>query len=525
MISPLTQIDARRIDLLVVGGGITGCAVARECARRGLSVALVERRDFGSGTSGRSSRLIHGGLRYLAAGRVSLVRRALHERWVLHQSLPHLVRPLPFILPLEPGAPWSWRGLATVGLALYDRLARPSGTWPATRRIEPEQAAALLPPETRFEPGTRFLLYHDAATDDRRLTLLVALAARSHGAWLAPRCELFGVEPDTRTGARVTLRDTLSGESARCTVRALVNATGADVDRFRRWIGVSATRALVRPTRGAHLVIPTAAGAALIDRHPDDGRVVLAVPEADTLLLGTTDADDDRPMAQVAPTADDLRYLEQMLAHRFPGLQARTAFAALRPLVAGVGHPDRLSRRHKVLWESVAGIDCLSVAGGKLTTHRYVGRAVAREVAARLGGGGPAPAGEELERVGGENPTSLEAAAVAAGHTPEQARWLVGRYGARWPRVLAAGSAEALTCRGYPFEAEITWALEQEALRTLSDLLRRWRLPELGVDVTGAARRALEVMSAAEGWSTVRREREWKRWQRESAQLYSLPPT
>ncbi|MDQ7008160.1 MAG: glycerol-3-phosphate dehydrogenase/oxidase [Acidobacteriota bacterium] len=524
MSTPIAQIDGRRLDLLVVGGGISGCAVAREAAREGLRVGLIERRDFGSGTSGRSSRLIHGGLRYLAAGRLSLVRRALHERWVLHQSLPHLVRPLPFILPLEPSASWRWRALATAGLAIYDRLARPPGAWPSSRSIPPEQAAALLPPETRFETGTRFLLYHDAVTDDRRLTLLVALAARSHGAWLGPRCELFGIEPEGPGSARATVRDTLTGEIARCSVRALVNATGPDVDRFRQKVGLPGTRPLVRPTRGAHLVVPAAAGAALIDQHPGDHRVVLAVPQAETLLLGTTDDDDRRPASRVQPTAGDIRYLEQMLEHRFPGLEPRTAFASLRPLVEGAGHPDRLSRGHKVFREKVAGIPCLTVAGGKLTTHRRVGRSVARAAAQVLGHGRlRAEPGQELERSGGENPQSLEASVVAAGHSPEQARWWVGLYGARWQRVLATGAAQPLTARGYPFEAEITWALQHEALRTLSDLLFRWRLPEWDPDAERTARRTLAVMTRIAGWSPVRSEREWKRWRTESRGIYALP--
>lgn len=530
MDSPLTSLDGRHFDVLILGGGITGCAAARRLALDGLSVLLVEPRDFGWGTSGRSSRLIHGGLRYLASGRVGLVRAALHQRWALVQAAPHLVRPCPFVLPFpKRGRPW-WRLAARTGVWLYDQLSRPRRGWPRPRPIDRAQVEALLP-GARFPAGTAFLLYHDAATDDRRLTLLTALDARRAGARLAPRCELVALDAAGRGEALATLRDSLDGALVRVRVRAVVNATGPWADRVRRSLGVALRRPLVRPTRGAHLMVALPAHAALLTRHPADGRIVLTVPTFGGFLVGTTDEDDERSPDRVRATAEDVAYLEEFLEQIYPDAReaVRAGFAGLRPLAAGVGHPDRLSRRHRIFTQAVAGVVCLSVIGGKLTAHRAMARDLSRRLKALRGirgaGSRPGPSpflpGGDLGSIEGE-----QGAATAAGLSPLQAKWMVGRYGSLWRDVLGSEPEGSLPvgAEDVPLRGEIRWSVEVEGVRTLSDLMLRWHAEEISEDPLGLAQACLGLLAALEGWSSSRQERELERWRREREMVFGVSP-
>ncbi len=527
MPSPIAHLDDAWLDVLVLGGGIAGAAAVRELAQAGYRAALVEPRDFGWGSSGRSSRLIHGGLRYLAAGRLGLVRRALHARLELVRAAPHLVRPCAFVLPLREGDPAWRRHLWRTGVTLYDWLARPRRGWPAPREVELETVQVLLPGLAHAE-GDRYLLYHDAVTDDRRLTLLTALDARRLGASLCTRCELLAVEPESGGQARATLRDSLDGTLARVRVGAVVNATGAWVDRVRRQLGLEG-RPLLRPTRGAHLVVNRPAAAAALLPHPDDGRVTLLVPCFGGLLAGTTDEDDTRAPDEIAATAPDLSYLTRLLDEAFPGTPSPVAahYAGFRPLLAGRGHPDRLSRRHRIAHEQSAGVPVLSLAGGKLTSHRECARDLLRAVRRTRVRPSDAPRSAQPCLPGG-NVTSLDgevAAACAAGLTKAQAGWVVGRYGARWRELLAEnGAARPLAEASLPLAGELAWAIREEALRTLSDLLLRWRVPEVWPEeepgIVAATAQQLAVLLS---WSPARMDRELERWRRERDAVYGPP--
>jgi len=528
MTSPLSALDGRKLDVVVLGGGISGAATARELSIRGFTVALIEPRDVAWGTSGRSSRLIHGGLRYLAGGHLGLVRESLRARLELIRAAPHLVRPCPFVVPFANGDPWGWSVAARFGIKLYELLAFPREGWPAPRRIEPEEARILLP---GFDPG-RFqsaILFHDGWTDDRRLTLATALDARRVGASVATRCELVALDAETNGAARATFRDRLTGEIARTSVRALINATGAWVDRIRAQLGLGSARgriSLVRPTRGTHLAAAGRIDGAALLRHPRDGRVVFLVPALGSFLVGTTDEDDERPPDEIDSTLDDVVYLQELLSHSFPEdtPDVRTSFAGLRPLVRQRGDPDSVSRKSRFVAERVEGVPIVSIVGGKLTLHRPMAARAADLVERSIGSPqGSRPSVDPL-LPGGDiaSPPGEEAAARSHGLTSVQARWMVGRYGSMWREVLDSTGAgrETLGSAEIPFTAEIAWAVREESVRTVSDLLLRFRLPEIVDDDGDVPRRAAELMGSIEGWSATRIDRELVRWRRDRRLVY-----
>jgi len=532
--TPLDRYDGREFDVLVLGAGITGGAVARELVRRGWSVAVVERRDPGWGTSGRSTRLVHGGLRYLAGGRVGLVRAALAARLELAREAPHLVRPVPFLLP----APGSGAGMTARFLPLferlYDLLARPRRGWPPPREIERDQAVLLVP---GLSPGLlpeRVRIFYDGVTDDRRLTVLTAVAAAREGAVLLTRTEVVRVEAAGDRRARVTVRDGLTGELARSRVRAIVSATGPWADATRRQLGLPARGPLLRPTRGSHLLWPARAEGGAVLVHPADGRVLLAVPTEGGLLLGTTDVDDDRAPDEILPPEEDLRYLAIAAGRLLPELPVppRAAFAGLRPLLAGPGHPDRLSRRARVVVERLEGIPVLHLVGGKLTLHRPMARRLATHLAREIG---PPPAGERPPGLLPGSPVATAAgetaAARAAGLDPVQATWLVRRFGTLWRQVvetpMSGDPRRPLGEGAVPLAGELVHAVREEGARTLADVLARLRLPEIarnGDDEEEMALSALALLGGELGWGPGRRERELERWQRERDRTWIAPP-
>ncbi len=520
----LERIDGGRVDVLILGGGITGVATAHALALRGCSVLLVEPRDLAWGTSSRSSRLVHGGLRYLAQGELRLVRQALAERRALARLAPHLVRPTPMLLPLHRGEPWHWRAFAPLGVRAYDLLAGRRG-WPPARMITRDQAETLVP-GIRLGDEPRVRVFYDGVTDDRRLTIVTALAARDAGARIATRCELMTIVA-AEGGARAELRDLLSGQTARVTVRAVVNATGPWVDRTRHRYDVGHGRSLVRPSRGSHLALPHAIDAAVLVPHPRDGRVGFLVPTTTGMIAGTTDIADESDPDTVHPDADEIAYLEELLDDALPGAgdRPRAAWAGLRPLAESAGPTNALSRAARYVVENLEGIPFVSVVGGKLTLHRVMGRDAARTVARRIGGprGPSRPFPPHLP--GGDVATAagLAARLSARGLAPEQARWLVGRYGSLAESVLGDGRPDPLGAGPVPLTCEVDWAVREEGVRTLSDLLLRWRLPELAADRDDErriARNALGLMAVHLEFGSARIEREHDRWMRERAAVW-----
>ncbi len=376
-------------DLLVVGGGITGAGIARDAALRGLRALLVEKDDFASGTSSRSSRLIHGGLRYLEHGQLKLVFEASAERRRLLKLAPHLVHPLRFVWPVYAGArvPY-WKVIA--GVSLYDVLAM----FRNVHRHRRLPVRRVLRKEPALSPnGLRGgVLYYDAATDDARLTLANVLDAERTGATVLNHVAVTGflVEHGLVAGAR--LRDRLNGDTTEVRARAVVNATGPWSDDVRRMEG-AAHRPRVRGSKGAHILVPrTRVGnhAALTLLSPVDGRVMFALPSGSFTVFGTTDTFTDASPDQVRASEDDVAYLLRAANWFFPAaaLERRdvvSAWAGIRPLVATTADsPTAASREHAI---EVTPGGVVTITGGKLTTYRIMAQQVVNLVCRRIGAG------------------------------------------------------------------------------------------------------------------------------------------
>lgn len=363
-------------DLLILGGGIVGAAVARDAAMRGLSVTLLERRTVGWGTSSRSSRLIHGGIRYLELGDIHLVHEALRERATLLAIAPTLVHPTPFYFVLDRGAWWQWFRIG-VGVVLYRLLAARHALGPH----HPLTRAALIGAEPLLKdaPLIGGAVYQDARCDDLGLVRATIADAIRRGARVVEGCDATVAQ--SAEGVIATLP---GGE--RIEARTLVIATGPWTDATRAAVGLPA-RGLVGGTKGVHITFPAARlplTQALALRHPDDRRVMFCIPEPELqrVVVGTTDTETTESPDALTVGADDVRYLVRAVDHLFPSLRLTEAdiqerWVGVRPLLRQQGNASSRSREHLILQEGVT----LTIAGGKLTTHR----AMAEEAVDQLG--------------------------------------------------------------------------------------------------------------------------------------------
>ncbi len=517
----LSSMAAEPVDVLVIGGGITGAGIARDAALRGFRVALVDKGDFGAGTSSHSSRLIHGGLRYLEQRGFRLVFEASRERRVLLRIAPHLVRPLPFLFPVYRGARvpgWKLRA----GMWLYDVLAAfrnvKSHRWLSTKQVRRAE------PALKDRGLTGAALYWDAQTDDARLVLATMRSAARAGALVANYAEVTSLlTPDGRVrGAAV--RDVLSGETR--TVRALivVNAGGPWVDGLRR-MDDPAAPPLLRATKGAHVAVPRRRighERAITLFSAIDGRVMFVLPWGDLSYIGTTDTDADASPDTVRVTADDVTYLLRSANAAFPNAHLAandvvSVWVGLRPLLRQdqAASPSQVSREHRIV-ESAQGL--ITIAGGKLTTYRVMARDVADRVAARLhelDGRpiAPRPPTDRLPLPGGEA-AELDVvfeAARARGMSEATARHLVASYGSETPAIVNLVERDrglgAPIAPGRPeIWAEVSHAVEREmALRVQDVLIRRLHLfYEYAEQGTAVAAPVALRMKKLLGWDDVR---------------------
>jgi glycerol-3-phosphate dehydrogenase len=371
-------------DLCIIGGGITGAGVALDAATRGWRVALIERGDFASGASSASSKLIHGGLRYLEYGHFGLVGEALVERGRLLRNAPHLVEPLPFLLPFYTGqrvAPWQWR----LGLTLYDLLAGRENI-ARSRRLSRRQIQATFP-SLRSSDLLGGALYYDAQMDDARLCLAVLQTAARSGAVVANYVEAVDFEKRHGTIAGVWAKDRLSNMRWLIRSRTVLNATGPASDELCRLAGDDAA-ARLQPTKGVHLIAPARGHrAAWLLLHPRDGRVFFVIPWYGKTLIGTTDTFPESGPDAMQVRPDEIAYLLEAYNLYFdPKLQPSEVmgtFAGLRPLLrAGPGEPSSLSREFR-LRTSECGL--VTAQGGKYTTFRQMAETIADFLGARLG--------------------------------------------------------------------------------------------------------------------------------------------
>ena len=477
------RLGSERFDVLVVGGGITGVGVARDAALRGLNVALVERDDFASGTSSRSSRLVHGGLRYLEHGHLHLVFESSLERRRLLDLAPHLVRPLEFTWPVYEGSRVP-RWKLGAGLFLYDLLALFRNVAPH-RRLDPDEVLAREP-KLLADGLTGGASYYDAATDDARLTLATALGAREAGATVANHA---GVRRLTvlrgRTDGAV-VADAISGEETAVRARVVVNAAGPWSDEIRRLDEPGAPPAL-HGTKGVHITVPRGRvgnHAALTLLSPVDGRVMFILPGETHTIVGTTDTETTATPDDVRASRTDVAYLLDAANHFFPAARLTAddvvcAWAGIRPLIAGRFGEDAAgaSREHEI---TVSERGVVSVTGGKLTTYRAMSAEVVDVVERELGNGDTASATAKVSLPGGDLDSleqEIERALRATGSS-SRAEHLVHAYGSRWGAVWALAkqhpSLAVPLVAGLPYTgAELAYGIDRELALTLTDLLVR----------------------------------------------------
>jgi glycerol-3-phosphate dehydrogenase len=485
------RLLTERFDLLVVGGGIVGAGVAELAARHGLKVALVERDDFASGTSSASSKLVHGGLRYLRMGQFGLVREALREVRVLSDIVaPHLVQRLRFVLPIYRGGPY---GRIPIRGALWSYAGLTGAISDRGRLIAPAAAAALVPPLRR--DGLRAAgLYPDGQTDDARLCIANLRGAADNGAVVLNRAALVGLEP----GPVALVRDGIGGATVEVAVRTVVNASGPWIDEVRRLEDVSAGTS-VTLSKGAHLVLERRGdwGAALtipIDR----ARVAFAVPWQGMLLLGTTDTPFDGDARDVRPTdADERQILHEVgLAVDQDALAAavRARFAGVRVLPVGTVETARAPRETTL---SQGRLGMLSVAGGKLTTYRRIALAVLHSLRSEL-------ALHRIDRRPQPLPGAADpdvAADVLRRRRPELeaplAAHLAATYGTLADEVVASGPLEPLADGVTEVEAQVLYAREREWALTADDVLRRRTTLVLTGRDSDAVRARVETLLAS----------------------------
>ncbi|TMQ47124.1 MAG: glycerol-3-phosphate dehydrogenase/oxidase [Candidatus Eisenbacteria bacterium] len=470
-------------DLLVVGGGIQGAAVARDAAMRGLRVLLLERGDLASGTSSRSSKLIHGGIRYLETGQFGLVREALRERAILLRLASEFVRPLPFLIPhyRREGRP---RFLVRAGLALYAALAGHHAL--ARHRTLDATEARALEPELRPEGLLGASLYWDAQMDDALLCVSVAVDAERAGATIRTYAAVVGLEV-RGSSWRARFHDVDSGEERIEEARCVVNAAGPWAEAIRGLVRAAPGVGL-RRTRGTHVVVPslTREKALLLTAHRD-GRAFFVLPWGEHSLIGTTDVDDSTPPERVAPDAGDVRYLLEEAARALPRLRGDArplrAFAGLRSLAQGSAiRPWANSREHRIVEEGTM----LTLIGGKYTTHRSLAERVVDRVAALTG-----------VRVG--------RCVTAETELPGRLR-AIAELTPRYPGKLRLEGSLEIT------EAEVAHAVQKEHARHPDDILERRSRLWLRLDaMRRAAPQVAAWMGSHLGWDESRRAREVER--------------
>ena len=518
------------LDLLVVGGGVVGCGAALDAAVRGLSVGLVEAGDLASGTSSRSSRLAHGGLRYLEQREFALVREALTERGLLLDRLaPHLVRPVPFLLPASGGVERSYMG---AGVALYDMLSRIGaygGTMPRPRTLS-SAAVHGLAPGLRVDAMEGAVRFHDAQIDDARHTVALARTAAGRGAAVATGVQVVdlirvqggnehhdGTDGALRVAGAV-VRDVSTGEELVVHARVVLSAAGVWTDDLVAMATGEPAGESVRRSKGVHLVVPRRSfrsSMAVIARTPQS--VLFLLPWSEHWLIGTTDTDDDGPRESPGVTGEDVEYLlgqaNRWLSRPLVHEDVVGVYAGLRPLLsAGQGDTTQLSREHAVMLP-VPGF--VAIAGGKYTTYRVMAADAVDAAADQLPGPVEPSSTEGVPLVGAEGFREQWAARVrrarAAGLDTIYVERLLRRHGDRTEDVLDLVAADPslgapLHPDGRVIRAEAVVAARDEGARTLGDILiRRTRLAVQTRDrAAAAARDTAELVAPILGWDDQR---------------------
>jgi glycerol-3-phosphate dehydrogenase len=521
----LSDLATRELDLLVIGGGITGAGILRDAAMRGLSVGLVEQGDFAAGTSSRSSRLIHGGLRYLEHYQWRLVFEALRERAVLLRIAPHLVRPITFVVPAYRGDRIPRWKLAA-GLGVYGLLA--IGGNVARPRMFGKAGLLILEPGLRVRGLRGGGLYHDAQCDDARLVIATLRSGLAHGGRATNYARVTGLVSEGGKVVGVEAHDLLTGDRATIRARAVINATGPWVDTLRR-MEDPGVPALLRLSSGAHVVVPRdrlGHTNAITFTSSVDGRVMFILPWGSLSYIGTTETDFTRSPEQVTASQEEVRYLLRSANALFPQAHlgeedVLATWAGVRPLLAG--HPNvpagAVSREHRIVRGSQGMI---TVAGGKLTTYR---RMAAETVAVALSGFPPDAAARHREAPptdweplpGGESAVldPFIQTGLDLGLPPATVERLVRRYGTETAAVYNLIREDRRLLQPiHPdhmaIGAEVVQVTRRELAVRVEDVLdRRIHLgTETGDGGRAAAPAVAALMGRELGWDTDRIARE-----------------
>lgn len=524
------DLSRTHFDLAVIGGGINGAATAREAALRGLTVALIDAHDFASATSSRSSKLIHGGLRYLEQLDFKLVGEARRERTLLLKLAPHLVRPLPFFLPIYQGDPYTPSKIR-LGLSIYDWLGN-QGPGDRHRFYTPQQCLEQVP--ALQAGGLRAgAVYFDSETDDARLSLENVLDAAAHGAVAANYVQIesfTGARPNGR-GSRIRTAqavDSFSGRRLEITADFWINATGPWVDSIRAMLPGYDGSKTVRLTKGAHIMIPQISNHyALFAAILPGNRIFVMAPWHGYSLLGTTDDDYEGDPGTVQPTREEMQYLlnavNRVVRQPFAMKDVVGSFAGLRALAIQPGRsPSENTREYRFHTDGWAE-NMITVCGGKLTTARALGEKLVEVVLKQTGKRtlpgvsryptrhAPLPGGR-IDLWANYLAQSTAEAVRAFGIEPEIAGRIVNTYGSRWRRVLEPVREDPSLAERLPGEpsllaAEAEFSLREEMAMNVEDfLLRRSGLSWMSCLLREAAPAVAEVFARCLGWSSERRE-------------------
>ena len=488
------------LDLAVIGGGINGCAITAEAARRGLHVALFEQDDFGFGTTWRTTKLIHGGLRYLEHGDARLVFESLRERAWLLKTRPHLVLPQRFVLPV---LPWTRRPAWQVhaGLSLYDLLAMHGGV-PPHRRLSETRLHELMPALPR-DTHDGFSFFDARAIAPERLALELALEGERGGAFIQNHAAVRRIE--VREGHVATIEVEAAGERVSIPVKAVINAAGPWVDAVNA-IAEMPHRRLLGVTRGTHVVFEpdTNIGRdAVFSTARSDGRVIFAVPQGDQLLVGTTDERYEGDPGDIRPTGEDIDYLLDEVQALLPGLQLRRdqiryAYAGLRPLQKVGGGPEAsITRRHAVIdhGEDVGAEGLYSVVGGKLSTFRPLANDAMKAI--------DAPA----LRAAATEPSREWRDVLAGSGLPPKVMAHLRMYGPS-VRAVIEDSNGILCEHAHAVDGEVKQAIGEHATSLSDILMRRTGIAWASCRGLCCKERAAELAGAILDWDVAERSRQ-----------------
>lgn len=485
MFRDISRFANKEYDLLVIGGGINGAAVANIASGAGMSVALIEKGDFASGTSSKSTKLIHGGIRYLENFEFDLVAESLHERFVAIQSTPYLVKPLPFVIPVYSGDRrplWMMK----LGVYLYDRL---SGRYKIGQHqtLTKEQIIQMAPgiKQERLAGG---VLYYDAQMDDARLCLENILSADQKRAHIINYAEVISFMKESGRAVGVRVKDLLGVHAVSIRAKRIVSTVGPWTNAFLKLDNEKNTP-LVRTTKGIHLVyrgqisdLPAGRQAALLLTAENERRIFFVIPWKGNSLIGTTDTDFKDSPDRVSVEDADIDYLLKEAKRFFPALNFRreniiATFAGLRPLVAQPGNPSKVSRKH-VIHETSSGV--IFVMGGKYTTYRKI----AQDCLSYVLKGKARFSGDEYPLFGSgriEEPVAMIAGQF--GVSKETVEYLRGIYGTKYTDVLSfikvnEQSRKPLCTCSPAIEAQVFYAIKNEMAVTPDDVI--WRRLSLG---------------------------------------------